>query len=228
MTQEHLVWVRYRLDTTRSSRLFAAEQDENRAVLAIRRAEFDRWRQVLADRPSDTEIATWLDCDRKIIFDRALRHYRLKPSGVISYAFAEIPAGRPGRARVRHGPWRYRRYRISVFLLTLDGVRQFDAALDLDTGEISDRERMNYRFDVIASVRVTGATSAAQTFGLVLVNGQEIKMNTAESALGDVLDDETAEAVARVTQDAAGLQHTLSVLEGVAADGKEWVRKARG
>ncbi|OHV20402.1 hypothetical protein BBK14_28005, partial [Parafrankia soli] len=220
-----LVWARYRLDSTRSSRLFAAEQDENRAVLAVRRAEFDRWRKVLADRPSDREIATWLDCDRKIIFDRALRHYRLKPSDVISHAFAELPAGRPGRARVRHGPWRYRGYRISVFLLTMDGVRQFDAVLDLDTGEISDRERMNYRFDVIASVRVTRAASAAQTFALVLVNGQEIKMNTAESALGEVLEDETPEAVARITQDAAGLQHTLSVLEGVAAEGKEWVRR---
>ncbi|MCK9926726.1 hypothetical protein MXD62_06020 [Frankia sp. Mgl5] len=147
---------------------------------------------------------------------------------MISHAFAELPAGRPGRARVLHGPWRFRKYRISVFLLTMDGVRQFDAVLDLDTGEISDRGRMNYRFEVIASVRVTGAASAAQTFALVFVNGQEIKMNTAESALGEVLEGEKPEAVARVTQDAAGLQHTLSVLEGVAADGKEWVRKARG
>ncbi|MCK9926727.1 hypothetical protein MXD62_06025 [Frankia sp. Mgl5] len=29
-------------------------------MLAVRRAEFDRWRKVLADRPSDREIATWL------------------------------------------------------------------------------------------------------------------------------------------------------------------------
>ncbi|OAA21517.1 hypothetical protein AAY23_10751, partial [Frankia casuarinae] len=67
--------------------------------------------------------------------------------------------------------------------------------------------------------------SATQKFQLALMNGQKIQMKTTESAPDELTEDETAASVASRPQDAGGLQHTIHILEGVAADGKNWIRR---
>jgi hypothetical protein len=219
------VHVRTRLAMERERRRFKAEQDQYDEVLAARSEAFDRWQAKLADRPRDPEMARWLDCDRKLLLERALRHYRLAASEVIAHAFIETPAASTQRTRVRRGPWRYEKYRISVFLLTADGVRNFVSNLDFVTGRFDDQGRLNYRFDAVASLRVHRGADNVQKFELVLMNGQSIQMQMADSVLDELPADETRESVARITQDAAGIQHTIHVLEGIAAEGREWVRR---
>lgn len=220
------VYVHARLDVEREQRRYEAERAQYEQVLAARRAGFERWRAKLADKPGDQEMARWLDCDRKLLLDRALRHYRLAASDVIAHAFLEKPAASSQRARVRLGPWRYKRYEISVFILTTDGVRNFLSVLDFETGTFTDQGRLNYRFDAIASFHVDRGAGNVQKFQLVLMNGQKIEMQMAEAAPEELTEDETAESVASRTQDAGGLQHAIHILEGISAEGKGWVRRA--
>ncbi|MCK9926262.1 hypothetical protein MXD62_03610 [Frankia sp. Mgl5] len=213
----------------------AAETAQHAEVLAARQAAFERRRARLADRPSDAELAQWLDHDRKLLLDRALRHYRLTASDVVAHAFIETPVGGPPNsekgktaARVPRGPWRFRKYQISVFLLTADGVRNLVSRLNFETGVFTEQNRMNYRFDVVASIRVDRTASDEQKLELVLVDGTKIGMQMAEVSLDEDTThgvDESTESVARLTQDAAGVQHTIHVLEGIAAEGRAWVRR---
>ncbi|HEY7147359.1 MAG TPA: hypothetical protein VH637_24180 [Streptosporangiaceae bacterium] len=186
-------------------------------------AAFARWQRILARKPDDTEMATWLDCDRRVLLDRAMRHYRLAPSDVIAHAFIDAPAKSSRKARILNGPWRYTRYRLLVFLLTADGVRQVTADLDFRKGVFNDCERINYRFDAIAAVHVTEPGDNRRTFELTLVNGQPIVVPVTESNLE--LQEEDAEALSSAALDATGLTTALHVLEGVAAEGKGWIRE---
>ncbi|ABD10478.1 hypothetical protein [Frankia casuarinae] len=219
------VHVRARLDMEREPRRYEAEREQYEQVLAARAAGFERQRAKLADKPGDQEMARWLDCDRKLLLDRALRHYRLAASEVIAHAFLEKQAESSQRARIRLGPWRYQKYEISVFLLTADGVRNFLSVLDFETGTFTDQGRLNYRFDAIASFHLDRSAGNVQKFQLALMNGQKIQMKTTEAAPDELTEDETAASVANRTQDAGGLQHTIHILEGVAADGKNWIRR---
>ncbi|SCE98443.1 hypothetical protein GA0074696_2050 [Micromonospora purpureochromogenes] len=208
-------------------RRVAADEVERARQLAARRGAFDRWQQRLSDKPSDAEMASWLECDRKILVNAAMRHYRLRPSQVIAQAFIEAPARSYQRARVPHGPWRYSRYRLLLFLLTDDGVRQVNIDLDFKDGGYRTMQRLNYRFDAVAAVRIDGPETQQQTFELTLFNGEPISVRVTESITDGVQPDEDALMLAKVSLDASGLVHTLNVLEGIAAEGKEWVRHQR-
>ncbi|MGI5157179.1 hypothetical protein [Microbispora sp. CA-102843] len=212
---------------TLERRRFAADKLEAAKLQEDSEAAFSRWKERLADRPDDREMAAWLDCDRKVLLSEALRHYQLKMSGIIAYAFIEARSGSATRARVPGGPWRYRKYQLIVFLLTADGVRQLTATLDLQPGTFHDRHRMNYRFEAVAAVRVRQADNQERTFQLSLVNGQEINVKVVESEMEDLQQGENPAAVSEVTLDAAGLRHTLHVLEGIAAEGKAWITSER-
>src|SRR5262249_2703998 len=98
----------------------AADDDEADQAYAGDEEAFRRWQDRLADKPSDPEMAAWLDCDRKILLSKALEHYRLAMSNVLAYAVIEAGIGRTKHARVRGGPWRYQGYRLLLFLLTGD------------------------------------------------------------------------------------------------------------
>lgn len=199
----------------------AAERDQQ---LMARLAAFDRWRKKLSRKPSDAEMAFWLECDRKILVDDAMRQYRLRPSQVIAHAFIEAPATSCRRARVSHGPWRYSKYRLLLFLLTEDGVRQVNIDLDFEEGVSCGTQRLNYRFDAVAAVRIDGVATQRQTFELTLVNGDPISVRVTESIADGIQPDEDARTLSQIALDASGLIHTLSTLEGIAAEGKEWIR----
>ncbi|WP_214319458.1 hypothetical protein [Nonomuraea sediminis] len=198
----------------------AAEQEESDRLLAGRRAALERWRAKLAHKPSDLEMAHWLDCDRKALMEEAMRHYRLAPRDVVGHAFIEAPGTSYKRARLSKGPWRYSRYKLLIFLLTKDGVRQLAVDLDFEQAAFHDRKRVNYRYDAVAAVHVSEADGGERTFELTLVNGHAIEVvfpaDTGEAA-------EDAQDANQATLDTAGLDSTLHVLEGVAAEGKNWI-----
>jgi hypothetical protein len=212
-------WLRIFLERRR----FAADKTESEQAWVDSKAAYDRWREKLDDKPEDPEMAAWLDCDRKVLLNEALQHYRLTMSNVIAHAFIEAPAASTIRARVRSGPWRYVKYQLLVFLLTTDGVRQLTVELDFERGSFHDRQRTNYRFDAVAAVRVSQADNDERTFELALVNGQEIRVQVTGPGMEELQQGENPGAVSEVTLDAAGLHHTLHVLEGIAAEGKEWI-----
>jgi hypothetical protein len=214
-------WLRVALERKR----YAADQEEQRQRLADSKAEFARWKERLKPTPSDYEMATWLDCDRKCLMSETMRHYKLTASQVIAHAFIEAPAPPYRRARVPVGPWRYSRYQLMVFLLTADGVRQLSAVLNFQNVTVHDRKRINYRFDAVASVQITETDLHQRTFELTLVNGDPIEATVTEASTKDdkVQQGEDPDTPSSLTLDAAGLTNTLHVLEGVAAEGKEWI-----
>ncbi|GAA2629158.1 hypothetical protein GCM10010399_71090 [Dactylosporangium fulvum] len=204
-----------------------ADRIELEQEFTARWEAYERWKEKLSRRPSDAEMASWLECDRKLLVDQAMRLYRLRPSHVIAHAFIEAPARSDKKARVRSGPWRYSRYRLLLFLLTDDGVRQVDINLDFTTGSSTTTQRLNYRFDAVAAVRIDGVAIQQQTFELTLVNGAPIRVRVTESSTGTLEPGEDPETLSQVALDASGLTHTLNILEGVAAEGKEWIRHQR-
>ncbi|MFI6763595.1 hypothetical protein ACIBF5_31175 [Micromonospora sp. NPDC050417] len=205
-------------------RRFAAEQAESQQRLAESWDALRRWQKKLARKPEDTEMAAWLDFDRRALVDEAMRHYKLAPSEVIAHACLEAPAASSKKARVKKGPWRWSKYRLLVFLLTTDGVRQVTADLDFEAVSFHNRQRANYRFDAIASVRVSEADNDQQTFELTLVNGPPISVPVNEPRTEQLEQGESSRDLSEATLDASGLRNTLHVLEGIAAEGKEWIR----
>ncbi|SDH28297.1 hypothetical protein SAMN05421505_113141 [Sinosporangium album] len=208
-------------------RRFDAEQAELSRLKVGREAALQRWKDKLADRPSDAEMAHWLDCDRKALMDEAMRHYKLSPRDIVAHAFIEAPGARYDRGRVPQGPWRYSRYKLLIFLLTADGVRQVTAELDFEKATFHDRGRTNYRYDAVAAVRVAEADDGHKSLELTLMDGQSMKLEMTGPPADVVELEADTPTASQVTLDAAGLGNTLHVLEGVAAEGKEWINNER-
>ncbi|MBT2234713.1 hypothetical protein [Nonomuraea sp. NEAU-A123] len=208
-------------------RRYTADKAEAQNRLDESEIAFARWKERLSDRPQDREMAEWLDHDRQMLLNEALQHYRLSMRNVIAHAFLEAPAGSADRARVRGGPWRYKRYHLLVFVLTNDGVRQLAVTLDFANATFHDRHRLNYRFEAVASVRVRHRDDDERTFELTLMDGQKIDVQMLEAATEELQEGEAPGSVSTVTLDAAGLHHTLHVLEGIAAEGRAWLSRDR-
>jgi len=216
-------WLRIVLEHRR----YEADRQEEQQRMDDSWVEFARWSARLEDTPQDDEMATWLDCDRKCLMSETMKHYKLAASQIIAHAFIEATDQSYRRARVLAGPWRYSWYQLVVFLLTADGVRQLSARLDFQNASFHDRTRMNYRFDAVASVQVAETDAHKRTFELTLVNGNPIAATVTEAstpATEQLQQGEEPELVSRLTLDAAGLINTLHVLEGVAAEGKDWIK----
>ncbi|WP_040422494.1 hypothetical protein [Actinopolymorpha alba] len=213
------------LHITTERRQVEADKAERVQRLAAREQAYDRWSRKLSDRPTEKEMAAWLEYDRKIQVDESMRHYGLKPSHVIAHAFIEAPAKSYKRARVSNGPWRYSRYRLLLFLLTDDGVRHVDIDLNSYNGEAQMTQRLNYRFDAVASVGIDGLATQQQKFELTLVSGEPISVPVTESSMDGIRPDEDPEILSQITIDASGLGPTLYILEGIAAEGKEWIKR---
>ncbi|GIM90651.1 hypothetical protein [Paractinoplanes toevensis] len=208
-------------------RRFRAEAADAARKYDARRQAHLRWKAKLEDRPNDHEMAFWLDCDRKMLMGEALRHYRLAPHSVVAHAFLEAPGRYYKRARVRNGPWRYTRYELLIFLLTADGVRQMSVQLDLAKATFHDRGRLNYRYDAVTAVEVSEADDGEKTFRLTLMNGDPIEAAVTGPATASEETQEDPRQVTEISLDAAGLHNTLHVLEGIAAEGKEWIGHER-
>ncbi|MEV4899018.1 hypothetical protein AB0K48_57815, partial [Nonomuraea sp. NPDC055795] len=206
-------------------KLHSADKAEGKNLLADRQAAFDRWKRRLADRPDDLEMARWLECDRKALMEQAMGLYRLKRQDVLAHAFIEAPAT-PfyKRARIENGPWRYSKYKILLFLLTKDGVRQLTVHLDFEKAIFRDRARTNYRYDAFTSVQVAETDNGENVFELTLTNGDPIKVKVTDPPTGVTEnEDKDPQGTSLVTLGTTGLGNAQHVLEGVAAEGKEWI-----
>lgn len=218
-------WLRVAVERRR----FAEETDERDRNQETRMVEFQRWKKRLEDKPSDAEMAAWLDCDRRLLTEYAMRHHRLIPHDVIAHAFLEGPAQGTDyrRARVKRGAWRYSRYQLLLFLVSNEGLRLLTAELEFGTGAVSHQQRNGYPFDAVAAVQVTVGGGAERTFELALVNGDRVEMPLIESGAIELQQGERARTLSHLSQDAAGLGTTLHVLEGIAVEGRRWTEYER-
>lgn len=228
------IWARsnwLRIDFER--RRFAADTEESVDRKADAYKEFTRWSDILKRGPSDAEMAVWLECDRTVLLAKAMDHYKLARHQVITHAFLEASGTRARRARVRNGPMRYSRYNLILFLLTSDGVRQMSADLLFLQGDIRAGDRLNYRYDAVASAHVSQTPRPSdrsriqQTFKLTLVNGDPVSVIVTDLDPEDFQKGETEQSLERATLDAASVANTLHVLEGIAAEGKAWFQERR-
>jgi hypothetical protein len=178
-------------------------------------------------------MAAWLECDRTVLLGQAMDHYKLPRNQVITHAFLEERDAGAKSARVRNGPMRYSRYRLIVFLLTSDGVRQMYADLGFLTGSLRKGDRISFRYDAIASAHVSLPAQVSerhriqQKFNLTLVNGEPISVVVTDLNPADFQPGEDADSLSKATHDAASVANTLYVLEGVAAEGKTWLQEKR-
>lgn len=193
-------------------------------TLAEREEAHQQWRDRLhSTRPSEQEMETWLNCDKALALDEALRHYRLAWRDIIAHALLQTPARRYKRARVKGGPWRYSTYDIRLFLITHDGVREVSTELHFERAVRNGQQRNNFRFDAVSSVHVDRTDDLGHTLELTLMNGptRDIRVTDPERAQSD--SEESPESLAQMNLDAAGFVHTLHILEGIAAEGKGWI-----
>ncbi len=159
---------------------------------------------------------------RRYLVDEVMRHYQLSAEHIIAHAVIEAPAPGAERARVMHGRSRYSRYRMVLFLLTEQGVRQVDVRLDFETAEHEITECLNYSFEKVTAARVNGLATQRRTLELILVNGDPIVIAVTE-AVQEVEPGEDPTKLSQASIDASGLPRTLEVLEGIAAEGRQWV-----
>lgn len=205
-----------------------------------RENEFLRWKQRLVDtRPSEDEMETWLRSDTTILIADTLEHFRISWRDVISYAVLRVPTTSASRAQELNGPWRYDRYALRLFLITEDGVREVSKVLNFETGGFNSEERNTFRFDAVSSVNVVKSTDGRQNLRLTLTNGptrdilvtkgpdRELAEHDLRNPERPDLDPEgEPENSLDISLDTTGFAPTLRILEGIAADGKNWI--ARG
>lgn len=199
--------------------------------------EFRRWKDEWEHRPSDKEMAEWLELDRTVLLGRALDYFRLPRSRVIAHGFLDKrwPGARKGQRD--GGLLRYQRYELWTFLLAGDGVRQRRAYLDFLKGVLVEREELVYGYSSIAAVHVT-RDRAGQTFELRLTGGEPVRIQVKEpdpaAQPPDSQDDQDDDAAPEDEPgdtanddglDVASIANTLHLLEGVAADGRKWLQE---
>jgi hypothetical protein len=229
--------LRYRAEVVAAERLYDQE-----------RAAWWRERERLADRPTDKEMADWLEYDKDHVRGVAMTRWGLTNSDVISQVvFTELVTG--CRSARRTGPIRYSRYEIRVFLLTGNGVRSLRLTVDADSGAENRHEWLAFRYDAIASVVVEEPTTRRggrrqlasregggpeqpprpilrQLLELRLLNDQKIEIRIDyENRLTTVRPD--WEELFALELDSSGAVSTLRTLETVAGEGKEWIRRER-
>lgn len=204
------------------------EQDvrDHEQSLAERVEALERWRAKLeATTPSEKEMEDWLYCDTMVLLGNTLRHYKLAWRDVVAHAFLRAPAKSHKRARAKRGPWRYSRYDIRLFLVARDGVREVRGELDFERVSFDKEERRNYRFDAVSSVHVAKTGSFGYVLDLTLNNGPTRNIHVTEPETTPPDPDEDADELAKMNLDATGFAHSLHILEGIAAEGKEWMNR---
>ncbi|GAA1443023.1 hypothetical protein [Nocardiopsis tropica] len=208
-------------------RRYREENWEREVVLTAREAEYERWKGKLeALMPTETEMEAWLNADKTLILNEALKHHRLAWSEVTTHAFLPTPDRPCKSASVRGGPWRHSKYEIRVFLVTNEGVREATAKLDFERARWHRSERDNYRFDALSSVQVQIKSARRYTLNITLTNGPAKSIPVSDTPVHDQGDEEPQTEASDINLDAAGFSHTLRILEGMAAEGKPWFERA--
>jgi hypothetical protein len=224
-------WLRVSLAERRHA---AEEQERNRRQTSIDDA-YRRWSTKLKDRPKDAEMAAWLERDRTLLLGMALDRCHLSRSRVIAHGFLEVPFPGARRSQVEGGLPRYQKYQIQMFLLTEDGFRLVRANLDFLTATLDVRSRTSRSYDSITAVHAEPDRGGGQKFEVRLAHDDPIKVRVRDSGRPTSWDeqDENPQAVAETEEavddgmgmDAASVDNTLHIIEGVAADGRKWLQE---
>ncbi|MEV0088706.1 hypothetical protein [Saccharopolyspora sp. NPDC050642] len=205
-------------------RRYAEEHLEQEQAFEERLAAYHRWEQKLNSiRPDEDEMETWLNSDKTLLLDKTLRHYRLAWCDIIAHSFLQTPAAGTKRARFQGCPWRYSKYDIRLFLITLDGVREVSTELNFETGSYNGEERSNYRFDAVSSVHVATTSTLKYTLELTLSNGPTRNIRVTEPDEQQPTPEEHIDSFIALNLETAGFTPTLHILEGIAAEGKNWI-----
>jgi hypothetical protein len=212
---------------------------DNERLFAEETTGYRHWCEVLRDRPTDPEMAGWLDLDRSYLKTAALRRCGLTNRDLIAHVVLTEGTPKALRARVIHGPMRYSRYVVMVFLLTRSGVRQVEVNLDFLNGDVHNERRTAFRYDTLASARVAevgvrfadtspngqqSATVQRRTFNLSLLNGEKITL-VVEDFEGLADPEEDGNRLLRIALDSSGISGALHILEAVAAEGRDWTTR---
>lgn len=207
-------------------RRYAEEQQRHHQCIAERHDAYERWQTKLKRlRPAEAEMEAWLEHDKIMLLDDAIRRYKLTWGDVVAHTFLQTPAQRYKRTRARNGPWRYSRYDIRLFLITDDGVRVVSTELDFERATFHGQQRTNFRFDAVTSIDVTRTEQLHHTLDLTLASGPTMSVSVTDPDPSHLEPDESPGALTEITLEATGFAHTLYLLEGIAAEGKQWIAR---
>lgn len=201
---------------------------ERESDYVLRRAECERWKAKLEEtRPREDELEYWLYCDKVIWLRDALKHYRLAWRDILAHAFLLVPAPGARRFRIEGGQPRYSHYTLRLFLITNWGVREAGTRLDFAKAEFHGEVRDNYSYSSVSSVQVKKASEFEYTIELTLTNGPVRPIRVTEPVMIEEGSDDDPVDVARMDLDATGFSHALHILEGIAAEGRDWIDRDR-
>lgn len=213
----------------------AAEKQERDQRQAGIDEAYRRWNAKVRDRPTDAEMATWLEHDRTVLLGMALEHCSLHRSRVIAHGFLEVPLPGARRSQVQGGLPRYQKYQVQMFLLTEDGFRLVRANLNFLTGALVVRARTSRGYDSITAVHVEPDRHGRQSFEVRLAHDEPIKVRVRDpgtSAAGEEQGEnpqtavETAEHVDDgMSMDAASVDNILQLLDHVRGEGRKWLQE---
>lgn len=234
---------------------YNAEQADGHQRSVDELAAYTEWANLLVDRPTDAEMASWLDYDKAHIKALAMKDYRLANRDILAHLVLTERAPLCRRARVLYGPPRYSNYEVKVFLLTSNGVRQVTVILNFRTGDTSNEQHRAFRYHVISSaevaevgVRIDGkrrqivesdngdSKSNDGSQKLMLAQALRLTLNSTQSihVIVENFDEglidrmrEDARYLSELACDTSGVTSALRILEAVAAEGDEWVRQER-
>ena len=218
-----LAW-RCWLHVTLARRTHAADCSEHRQRQAAINADRSQWQERLRSRPTDEEMATWLQYDKTVLIGQALTHFQIPRSRLRAHAITEERGAGGRRAEVAGGLPRYDRYVFKVFLMSKDGVRHVEASLKFLSGEPSIYKRTSFRYDSIVSAHVSRNGRDGQKLELRLKAGDMITVRDSVPSA-----DANQQARAQPDQDdaplaASSVANILHLLEGVAGEGRDWFR----
>ncbi|HEX7307393.1 hypothetical protein [Lentzea sp.] len=222
-------------------RMSALARAHDARIFAEETRGYEEWKQALADRPTDGEMARWLAMDKIYLKHDLVRRCNLTSHDLVTHVVMTEGADGSERARVVRGPLRYSKYEVQIFLLTRSGVREMRVELNFLTGEARNERRNLFRYDALASASVveTGmrATRGAgdgtreverlrsRKFRLTLVDGNDITVvaenlrNPDDSAIEDESE------LFLVEMQTSGIDAALPLLEAVAAEGRDWIAR---
>jgi hypothetical protein len=217
--------------TRRATQFLRADAD---GLYEQEMAEYERWRDELADRPNDSDIARWLALDKTYIKEEALRKGDIAERDLVSHVVLNERAPYARRGIVLHGPPRYEAYQVIVILLTRHGVRESRVHLNLITGEIKNEDWNVFGYDRIASASLKVREKPVKRPGEPerKIRNRELRLRLLDGveilAISDRVDieNDTEDGEVELNQLAAatsGMDAALPILEAVAHKGRDWI-----
>jgi hypothetical protein len=228
------------------------DEDDRDSRLADEQKRYGAEVAYLADRPSDAEMARWLDYDLIQLKKVAMQQHGLANRDLLAHIAITEAGYMRRRARVVHGPWRYSVYTITQFLLTDEGVRVIVSDLDFATGRVTDEQRTDFTYSAVSAAKAAQITHRydgarrvivgdnevvpAQAARPVRSNGFQVSISTGPPisvVLERFTDDYFNRAVEDLNQlkdnalDSSGVAAALRILEPVAAEGRQWLPQER-